>query len=180
MSKDLAPGRYVGRAAGVPQMGGGDSPQIGVMLELLDEDGNVFDTVTFYGSLVRGAVPITLRQLRDMGWAGDDFDDWTGLGTVKVDVGVRYEEWEGKTRQKINVDPEGGGVRMAKPLDDNAKRTLTAQLKGAILQSKAVVGGPAATKPGGGYAPRRPAAPPPGAGDQWTGEGADPGGTPFD
>ncbi len=180
---NIQAGRYIGRAAGVPQMGESKngSPQIGVMIELLDEEERVFDTVNFYGSLTGGATPITLRMLRDLGWTGDSLEDWTGLGTVKADVDIAYETWEGKDRMKVQI--RAAGVRMANPMDDRRRAALNAQLKGAILLSKPAGGSPTASKVAPAWASSHPApadgTPPAGeyqrgGGSDWDGQGAPP------
>lgn len=162
---NIEAGSYVGKAVpGSLQVGEANngSPQVGCRIDILNE-GYEGEQVTFYGSLNGGAIPITLRMLRDLGWAGDSLDDQTGLGDVEARIRVYYEDYQGEQKQKVQVS---GGQFMKKPLEGGALAALNARLKGEIAKSKAGKGGTA--KPAG-WAP-----PPRQAPGQWDGQGAEP------
>ena len=153
--------------------------QVAMNFEILNE-GFEGQSVGWYGSFVGGATAVTLRQLRDAGWTGESLTDTVGLGDVEVELDVRFEEYEGKERMKVNIWPKGGfAVKMDKPIVGGALSALDARLKGAILQSKRPAAG-AAGPPPAWKAPARPAAPaarPPA--QTWDGTGADPNDEPF-
>ncbi len=143
MAKDTQAGRYSrARGAGIPVVGpsGNGSPQLGVMIELLDDDGIVFDTLNAYWSLQGGAAPITAKSMRLLGWTGTSLGDWTGFGTTEVAAVVKYEEWEGKEKQKVDVWPINGSgftsVKMEKQLEGRDLAALNAKLKGVFLQAR--------------------------------------------
>jgi hypothetical protein len=174
----LQEGTYKARA--IPESmkfgyAGSGTEQVGMNFEITEE-GFAGARVGWYGSFAGEAEEITLRQLRDAGWQGRSLTDTTGLGAVECEVRVYYEEWQGKTRMKVSVQPMGGlGVRMDKPLDDKALRMLDARLKAKIAASARAAPGGAApapfTPPPAKPAPvTRPAAP----AQEWDGTGPDP------
>lgn len=167
-------GRYTGRAKpetlifGYAKNGG---EQVAMNIEIISE-GFEGQSVGWYGSFAGKAAPITLRQLRDAGWTGDSLTDASGLGSVDVDLDVRFEEYEGKDRMKVAIYPVGGFVvKMDRPIAGKDLAAFDARMRGAILQSKRpAANGARSAAPGWSAPSQRPA---PAAGE-WDGTGADP------
>jgi hypothetical protein len=137
-------GTYRSRAVGL-ELGetGTGSPQVGVAVEFLD----IGKTVTWYGNLSGGALEITIKALRIMGWKGTD------LASLSVDDLVNEfssvyadEEYQGKVTRKIKYINGTGGVAMKNVADAAKKAQIAAKLKGQILALNIppVVGTPAA------------------------------------
>lgn len=150
---NIPAGRYVGRARPeiyvVPT--GSGSPQVALDVDLLN-DGYEDVTVGWYGSLSGGAVPITMRQLRAAGWTGDSFKDPAGIGSVEVDVAIKYEEYQGEQKMKVAIWAKGsGGVRKDKRLVGTELDALDRQFRGDIIRSKSEGGAKPQTR--GGPAP---------------------------
>lgn len=139
-------GRYQGRATGEISFDTASTGTESVLIPLtFTSEGWEGRGVTLVGYLSERAAPITLRQMRDMGWQGDNLTDTTGLGDTEVSITVKYEAYDGKPRMKVAVWPlSGGGMLQAKnPIQGAALDALNKRLKGHILQSKQ--GKPAAT-----------------------------------
>lgn len=59
----------------------------------------------WYGNLNGGAAEITIKILRDMGWSCNDITALTGLGSTKVILRGKSNEYQGKTYQRWDVWP---------------------------------------------------------------------------
>lgn len=173
-------GRYKGHATGTVAFDKSDGGTECALVPLtFTEEGWEGRGVTLIGYLSEKAAPITIRQLRDMGWAGDSLTDTTGLGSVEVSITVRYEEYEGKSRMKVAVWPlGGGGVEARNPLSKGEISALDKRLRGLIVGSKRATPGAAAPAPfkppPARQAPAQPRQPAPAK--EWDGTGPDPSG----
>jgi hypothetical protein len=135
-------GTYRGRATGSKidnqtgdvQFGvsGTGGEQIAARVEVTEGDARG-ERIWWIGSLVGGAVEITVRQLRDMGARLKDgyITDLEGLGTKEFTFTVKSEEWQGKTRQRVSIG--GGELRFKNELDKGGLEALAARLRGNIL-----------------------------------------------
>lgn len=137
----IAAGTYEGTATGsndegdVPDVqfvdGGKKSDHVIIRLRIDTEDG--MQTVQWFGYLSEKALPFTIEKLRSMGarMAKGDITDMHGLGTKTVSVTIRYEEWQGE--QKMKVDIGGGGSFVSKDrLDKNGRAAFAARFRGSV------------------------------------------------
>ena len=142
----ISAGKYIGRARSETLCFGhsrSGSEQVAMNFEILNE-GFEGQSVAWYGSLAtegrngkKPAIEIAMRQLRDAGWTGDSLTDPTGLGSVEVDLDIKYETYQGKESMRVFVMPKDGyTVKMESPIQGRELAALNARLKGAILASK--------------------------------------------
>lgn len=129
-------GRYKGRAAGAALgFSSGGTQQIAVSLSP-SEGPFAGDAITWYGFFTPDAQEMTFRQLRTLGWTGDDLTDLTGIDANEVSFTVKSEEYQGKVRQKVaGIFPLGGVVLKDRMSPEQAK-AFAAQMKGAAIASR--------------------------------------------
>jgi hypothetical protein len=118
--------------------------RIGVKLEIT-EGPRVGETGWYNGDLSEGWAERTIEALKLLGWDGEDFENWTGLGdTLATVVAVDEEYPPGTIREKfkyINAyKPRGAG---AAPLSKASAKKLAAKFK-ALAKSVKVEIDPAA------------------------------------
>jgi hypothetical protein len=116
---------------------GETSTRVAVTVDILN-DGYEGRAVTWFGTFGASekADDFAIRSLRDMGWTGTSLDDFTGLGSVDVDVVVSYREYQGKQRMDVTVwKPRGEGFVFDTPPDPGAMAALGARLKGKLVAS---------------------------------------------
>lgn len=151
MSQRIEAGIYRGRAiAGSEQYGqtSKDNDQIVLDLQLLE----LGETVSTFLVFSEKAAPWSMKRLRACGWTGDNLADLTGIDSQEVDVQVRYEEYNGDMKMKVEI-VVGGTVTLENQFDDKSKKAFAAKFRDLAK----------ATAPKSGAAPARraPAAPPP-------------------
>ena len=108
------------------------TPQINVDLELIDEGGIV---MTWTGYFSDAANPYTIKNLRTLGFKGDDISDLSSLNNEKlVQIVTEPEEFEGKVYEKIKFINPVGGFTMAEEqrMGDKERKTFAAQMRGAF------------------------------------------------
>lgn len=134
-------GTYKGRAiAGSEQYGKTSNGNDQIVLEL-DIGGGV--TVSTFLYFSDAAAPYAIKRLRACGWTGDDLSSLVGVDANEVDVAVKYEEYKGEQKMKVDI-VTGGTVTLETPLDDKEKRAFAARFKGLAASSRpATNGGPA-------------------------------------
>ncbi len=120
-------GTYRARAvAGSEQYGqttnGND--QIVVTMDLPDLGEQV--SVFLYFS--DAAAPHSIKRLRRAGWSGDDLSNLEGLGSQDCEVSVKYEDYKGEQKMKVEI-VNGGTVTLESTLDDKAKKAFGAKFK---------------------------------------------------
>jgi hypothetical protein len=59
----------------------------------------------------------SVERLRACGWKGTNIADLTGVDTNDVDIEIRQEEYEGKTRNKYEIMTGGGRFSTKNPID---------------------------------------------------------------
>lgn len=130
-------GRYTGRAVG-SALGFSSNGKQQIAVALSPSEGPFAgDSITWYGYFTDAAHEITFRQLRTLGWHGDDLTDMTGIDANEVSFTVKSEEYDGKTRQKVaGIFPLGGVVLKDRMSPEQAK-TFAAQMRGAAVASRA-------------------------------------------
>ncbi len=180
---DLPAGRYQGRAR--PSMSfttaASGNLRVAVTIDLVNE-GYEDRRVVWFSTFAPGdGEDITIRSLRDMGWASASLDDFTGLGDRDVAVVIKYRDYEGKPQMDVDIWPLGGSTfTFEAPADSGALAAAAQRLKGKLVASvpkKRPEG--AAAKPAPAWKPpARPAAPAPArapaTGGTWDGQGVDP------
>lgn len=183
LSESVPAGRYQGRARGqisTTNNKSNDGLRVAVTIDLLNE-GYEDKRVVWFGTL--GVSPeadtITVRQLRDMGWSAAVLDEASGLGDAEVAVVVKYEEYQGKEQQKVDVWPLGGSTfAFETAAEPGLKKSVEARLKGLFASTvpkrrPATGPAPAWKAPGPAAAPK-PATRTPTSSGGWDGQGADP------
>lgn len=82
----------------------GKEPQIGVKLRVCEGPSTGMD-IFWYGNLEGGAAQFTLEALRNMGWQCNDITALDGLGSTKVIVVGKNNEYQGKSYQRWMIFP---------------------------------------------------------------------------
>lgn len=145
-------GTYQGRAiAGSEQYGQTSNHNDQIVIDLdLYEIGEKVSTFLVFSD---AAAPYSLQRLRKLGWTGDDLSNLVGIDTNEVPVEVKYEEYNGEMKMKVQI-VTGGTVTLQNQFDDKGRKAFAAKYK-ALAKSTPVA--PAAQ----GQPARRPAVPPP-------------------
>lgn len=128
--------RYIAQAVSFQLYDAEDNkaPQIGVELRVT-EGPSAGKTIYWYGSLHENSQEYTAKSLRDMGWSCNDITALEGLGSLKVIVIGKADEYKGKTTQRWNVFP----VKTPKPtLEADAKSSFAARFKALAASVPAV------------------------------------------
>lgn len=132
--------RAVGAALGETK---GGKEQVAVEFELLTDDLTPGQRITWFGYFTEKTTARTIESLRICGWTGSDLTDLEGIGANEVELVVENEEWEGKTRAKVQwVNKAGGGLSLAAPLSADKAKAFAARMKGAVLAFDQAAGQP--------------------------------------
>lgn len=94
------------------------------------------DSITWYGFFTESAQEITYRQMRTLGWAGDDLSDLSGLDTNEVSFTVKTENYQGKDRQKVAGIFPLGGVVLKNEMTPEQLKAFAARQKGNAIASR--------------------------------------------
>ncbi len=128
---DIADGTYKAKAVdwalGETKAG---KPQIAVTFQLTGEGA---PRITYYGSFSDAAYEYTVQRLRVCGWTGDDLTQLDSIGTHEVELVIKADTYEGKTRAKvqfINRPGEGGGLKSK--MTEASAREFAAVMKAKI------------------------------------------------
>jgi hypothetical protein len=127
MSNRIAAGTYRAQAiAGSEQYGttSNGNDQIVIDLDLLDVGERVSTFLVFSDK----AAQYSIDRLRAAGWKGDDLSKLDGLGSVECEVEVKYEEYQGEQKMKVQIRT-GGAVKLKDQLDDKGKKAFAAKYK---------------------------------------------------
>ena len=128
-----APGTYRARArqgtARLIESQKKQTPGVEVTIDLVNAG-----EMTWTGYLSGGAVNLTVKAMRAMGWQGEDLNDLSTIGSCDFEVVVEDEEYRGRYYPKIKYVNEigRGEAKQAPPLDDSKKRMLAAAMRGVI------------------------------------------------
>lgn len=132
--------------------------QIVLSMDLLD----IGETVSVFLYFSDAAAPHSIKRLRRAGWSGDDLSNLVGLGSVECSVSVKYEDYQGEQKMKVEIE-SGGTVVLETQLDDKAKKAFGAKFRELAKATPKPVAQPAATN---GTAKPAPAASATGTGDE--------------
>lgn len=139
----IAAGNYRGRAIkGSEQYGqtSNGNDQIVIDLDLLD----IGEKVSTFLVFTDAAAQYSLDRLRACGWTGDDLANLTGIDANEVDVQVKYEEYKGEQKMKVQILTGGGAVKLKDQLDDKGKKAFAAKYRD-LARSVAAPKAPAAS-----------------------------------
>lgn len=136
-------GTYRGRAlrAELSESSKKGTPQVVVTIEAVDTG----ETIEHPMYLTAAALQYAVRDLRKMGWRGDDLSDLSTVGSKEFEIVVEEEEYEGNFYARVKyINDIGGGPRLGKPMSDAQKKAFAARMRGAVI---AASGGKAAPAP---------------------------------
>lgn len=138
MIMSIEAGQYKGRAiAGSEQYGKTTNGNDQIVLELDLGGGTSVSTFLYFTD---AAAQYAIKRLRACGWTGDDLSNLVGIDANEVDVSVKYEEYNGEQKMKVDIIT-GGTVTLDKPLDDKEKRAFAARFKGLAAASRPAANG---------------------------------------
>lgn len=118
-------GNYRGKAvAGSEQYGetSNNNDQIVIDLDLTD----IGERVSTFLVFSEKAAPYSMKRLRALGWEGTDLTNLQGIDSKEVDVEVKYEEYQGEMKMKVQI-VAGGTVTLEKKFDDKGKKAFAAK-----------------------------------------------------
>lgn len=127
MSNRIPAGTYRAVAiAGSEQYGqtSNHNDQIVVDLNLLDIGERVSTFLVFSDK----AAQFSIDRLRAAGWKGDDLSNLAGLGDCECEVEVKYEQYQGEEKMKVQIRT-GGAVKLKDQLDDKGKKAFAAKYR---------------------------------------------------
>lgn len=103
--------------------------QIVVDLTLLaDADGReVGEQVSVFLVFSDKAAPFSIERLRALGWTGTDLSQLDGIDRQEVQVQVKYEEYRGEQKMKVEILTGGGRVALKNQLDASGKKAFAAK-----------------------------------------------------
>lgn len=109
--------------------------QVGVLFQLMDEEGNPTHTITWFGYFTEKTLERTIESLRLCGWHGDDVSNLEGLTDNEVDLVIKQEEYEGTRTPRVRwVNARGsGGLALQSPLEPAEAKSFAQSLRGQIL-----------------------------------------------
>lgn len=125
--------------------------QVVVVFEIIDGPC-MGRRLTWFGYFTKDTTKRTLESLRYCGWKGDDL---MALPNQEIDqevqLVVKHETYEGKTHARIAWvnNPGGGGVKLANPMGESARRTFAARMREYAKQVPEVSGKKAERGAGG-------------------------------
>jgi hypothetical protein len=135
-------GRYTARAKswdfGVTD---NNNEQFAILFEITDgpEKGQ---SMTWYGMFLQGIdkngepydmAKQTIETMRICGWSGDDLMNVDGIDTNEVQIVIRHETFEGKTRAKIKFVNKPGGLGIKNKLPESGRASLAKKFRGLAL-----------------------------------------------
>lgn len=128
MTTDIADGKYKARATnwelGKTKKG---AEQIAITFTLTDGRA-----ITYYGYFSDAAYEYTVKNLRACGWRGSDLSALDTLSQNEVELVCRAEEYDGKTRQRVQFINGPDGMGLKEKLSDAETRSFAARMKSKI------------------------------------------------
>ena len=141
----LNEGRYLARElkADLGKSSTGNA-QVAIEFELL-QDGYLGEKITAYRSFTatqlkngKTVQEMTIEELIACGWDGEDWDNWTGLGTAEVELVIVHDTYQGKTKAKVAfINTPGNGVALKAPMVADDRKAFAAQMKGTVAMVRA-------------------------------------------
>ncbi len=121
-------GNYRGRGIeGSEQYGttSNGNDQVVIDLELLD----IGEKVSTFLVFSERAAKYSMERLRALGWSGNDLSNLSGISTNEVEVEVKYEEYQGEQKMKVQIRTNGGRVQLQNQFDDKGRKAFAAKYK---------------------------------------------------
>lgn len=145
-------GTYRGRAiAGSEQYGTTSNGNDQIVIDLELDTGERVSTFLVFS---QKAAKYSMDRLRALGWTGTDLTNLAGIDTNEVQVEVRYEEYNGEEKMKVEIRT-GSGVVLKDKMDDNAKKAFGAKFKALAMKTPAATSTPAPPKAAPKPSPRQ-------------------------
>jgi len=122
----------VARGATLSESENKKTPQVVVSFEITTAE-HAGTTINWFGFLTDKTTERTIESLRYAGWKGSDLSDLSDLSksdTPIVELVIEHEEYEGKTRPKVQWVNRVG--RAGKALPAEQAKALAAKMRGAI------------------------------------------------
>jgi len=144
MSNRIEEGVYKGRGIeGSAQQGvtSNGTEQVALDIEI-PALGRAVTTFLYFSD---NAAPYSLERLRALGWEGGDDPSFPGISKNEVDVSIKYENYQGEDKLKVEIVTGGGRVVLKTPMSDQQRRGFMARLAKLEKQS----GVPAGARPAG-------------------------------
>lgn len=128
----IAPGRYQARAIqGSHELTASSTGSEQIALPLEIQVNGTTEKAWTYLSLTDKALPFSIRRLRACGWTGKNILALSGLDSNEIEVEVKEQEHQGKTRTVIDIV----APREVKPLDAHAARALAERVARLAAES---------------------------------------------
>ena len=130
-----------------------ETPQIAIDVDMAENGSG-----TSFLFFSQAAAPYSFERLKLAGWTGEGPQDldpaskaWTLFGSTEFDVDVAQEEFQGKTRQKIEILTGASRVKLDKPVSHTEFLARLRMLGAGAVASTSKPTGPAAPagRPGG-------------------------------
>ena len=96
--------------------------QIIIDMDLID----IGERVSVFLYFSEKAAPHSMKRLRAAGWQGTNLADLSGLGSQECQVSVKYEEYQGEQKMKVEI-VSGGTVTIQNAFDDKSKKAFAAK-----------------------------------------------------
>lgn len=114
----------------------GGKPEVAVAFNILTE-GATHTQLTWHGYFTEATQERTIESLRIAGFAGDDLTAFEGgydfpSDAPEVELVVEDEEYEGKTRTKVQWVNRAGGPAVKTALTGDKAKAFAAAMKGAF------------------------------------------------
>lgn len=132
----IEPGKYVAVATSA-EFGVSKNKGTEYVRVVFDLEGTQ-DSIAWDGYFTEKTAARTIEALRYCGctFPGDDVTNLAGLGSQRVQLVVELESYEGKTRPRVKWVNRLGAAGVAQALDDGAKKSLKARLKGDVAAAR--------------------------------------------
>lgn len=134
----IPPGTYIARAVSA-ELGytSGGKEQVGVTFEIAEGEhkGN---RLGWYGYFhTEDTSNRTLESLEIAGWTGEGrFQEFRGLGSTECQIVVSHNEYQGKTRVKVDWVNRIGGAFMKSQMDQTQRDSFEARIESAMMARK--------------------------------------------
>ena len=141
MSDLISKGRHraIPRSFQFGYAGEDDKPQAVVGFEIVgDGDPYAGWSISAFCFLHDKSWERSIESFRHMGWTGDEIDELPALCEAgqlgEVEIVVDHEEYQGTVSAKVKWinKPGGGAVKLKKPMEGDALKRFSAQMRGKV------------------------------------------------
>jgi hypothetical protein len=103
----------------------------------LKQEGYEGQRITKHSYFTEKTIDRTFEELRICGWQSDDLTDTTGLGSTEVELVIEAEEFEGKTRSKVQWVNRPGAIALKAPMSADQAKEFAARMKERAAAARA-------------------------------------------